>query len=116
VVRDRTGTAQPVVVVSAIGGVTDQLVELADELSDQPKVARQQIGRIRNLHRDVLHRLAGDAYDKRNRYLEDLFDELAQVFFNEKQKKENPDKWKDHILSFGERASAHIFASALCCN
>lgn len=115
VVRERIDSAQPVVVVSAIGGVTDQLVELTDELSDEPELAEQQIGRLRNLHRDLLHRLTEDAYDEKDQYLEGLFDELSQIFLDEELKKDSPGKWKDHILSFGERASAHIFAAALCC-
>ncbi len=114
VVRSRMDSAQPVVVVSAIGGVTDQLVELTNVPDDKPALARQQIDGIRKIHFDVLHRVTGNTGKENNLYLEELFDELTRVCFDEKLKKEHTEKWNDHILSFGERASAHIFASALC--
>jgi aspartokinase/homoserine dehydrogenase 1 len=113
VVRERAKTVRPVVVVSAIGGVTDRLVELTDGLWNQPEAAAESIEDLRNMHHEVLRRLTNDSYDQVEHQLDVLFDELNLVYFNKKMHVENARAWRDHVLSFGERASACIFAATL---
>lgn len=116
VVQKRTKSAQPVVVVSAIGGVTDRLLELTNGLRHKPEAAEREITNLQKLHWNVLKRITGDNADKSFRQLEILFEELNQVYFDDEFKKADLRAWRDHVIAFGERASAQIFAAALSFN
>jgi aspartokinase/homoserine dehydrogenase 1 len=101
--------AQPVVVVSAIGGVTDRLLELAD--SDE-KQAQPVLDELRRFHLNLLTELGGDDHSGQSG-LPQLFDELDALFGNAEERAKSPAAWRDHLLSFGERASVRIVSAAL---
>lgn len=112
IVQKRAGDVRPVVVVSAISGVTDRLIALTDIPFSDAAEAKQLISELRNQHSNLITQLGGistEYYAK----LESLFDELEEVFFDVNRRSGNPKAWRDHILSIGERASARVFASAL---
>ncbi len=106
IVMDRLETAQPYVVVSAIGGVTDALISIADETISGS--AQSHITELRKLHLDLFDGLVA-ANDPRRNTLLALFDELEELVASD----ENSYAQKDRILSIGERASALIFAATL---
>lgn len=111
IVQNRAEQVRPVVVVSAIAGVTDQLLELTDLPSTANGQAKDAIGNIKNRHNEFLHVFAGKSNVQKD--LEILFEELESTFYDTDYKTTNYGAWRDHILSIGERASARIFASAL---
>ncbi|HEX6982883.1 MAG TPA: aspartate kinase [Balneolaceae bacterium] len=106
IVTDRAKTARPVVVVSAIAGVTDALIKIADEQ------AFELIENLEQQHDDLFHKFVSLANGQQV-ILQTLFGELRKVTQNEAFRKENKPAWRDHILSVGERASALIFSGAL---
>ncbi|HLR33159.1 MAG TPA: hypothetical protein VK074_11760, partial [Fodinibius sp.] len=108
VVIDRARTARPFVVVSALEGVTDALMALADN----PRGAGQQIDRLEQKHRSLFDRLV-NTDSRHKQQLHTLFEELRQTIGNEALQTDNRQAWKDRILSVGERASARIFAAVL---
>ncbi|SMO54731.1 aspartate kinase [Fodinibius sediminis] len=108
VVIDRSQAARPFVVVSALKGVTDALIALAEAPSD----AEQQIHRLEQKHVALLEQLVGPDSPSR-RELTELFEELRQTASDQVLKDEDRRAWKDRILSVGERASALIFAATL---
>ncbi|WP_445665233.1 aspartate kinase [Fodinibius sp. AD559] len=112
IVRERMQQARPVVVVSAIGGVTDKLIELADQYHKINHTSYQIINELETQHRRIFDELAPPGDPKRGD-LQDLFAELRMTLENKNLKGNNFNAWKDHILSIGERASALIFAAAL---
>ncbi len=112
VVEVRAKTHSTVVVVSAIGNVTNQLTQLTDELPYKSEEAGRHLESLKELH----FKLA-EAFPQINeeevKGLEILFKELKWVYSDSERRSGHPGAWRDHILSFGERASARIFAAAL---
>lgn len=112
IISERMQKADPVVVVSAIGGVTEKLIELADQYHKNNHVSYQILNELENQHRRIFDDLASPGHPKRGK-LQDLFAELRMTLENTNLRNKNFNAWKDQVLSLGERASALIFASAL---
>ena len=95
------GGERPVVVVSALEGVTDMLVDAA-RAAARGEVDTEAI-RIR--HKSVLSQLGADPelLDRYNR-------ELSLILESIRSRRELGSVELDHVLSFGERASARIVA------
>ena len=111
VVMERMQTARPVIVVSAIGGVTDTLIELARKNPVEDDVATS-IRQLKNKHLALFDKLVASRPDERST-LEKLFNKLQTTVNDRELRSKNPRAWTDNILSFGERASALIFAALL---
>ncbi len=112
VVKDKSREARPVIVVSAIAGVTDKLIALSKIHAGNSNEAEDIISELRHLHTDLLTRLGGSTADNFEK-LNALFDELRKIYFDDNLRSQKTKAWRDHILSIGERASAHLFASVL---
>lgn len=112
IVIDRQKTTRPFVVVSAIAGVTDTLIEIAHQTGDYDDRVFQQIDRLEKLHLDLFDELAPGLKDRRNSLLQ-LFDELRNIVRKDELRKHQFARWKDQLLSIGERASALIVAATL---
>lgn len=111
VVIERMQTARPVIVVSAIGGVTDTLFEVARMNPVKDDVATN-IRQLTNKHLALFDKLVASQPDERNT-LKKLFNELQTTVNDRELLSKNPRARTDRILSFGERASALIFAALL---
>ncbi|TYP92204.1 aspartate kinase [Fodinibius salinus] len=112
IVTDRLQTAQPFVVVSALGGVTDTLISLADQIETNTDTTEKKINELRKKHLGIFDQLADSDHQNREK-LTALFDELHDILDGVGIQSVPMKARKDHILSIGERASALIFASAL---
>ncbi|HLR25624.1 MAG TPA: aspartate kinase [Fodinibius sp.] len=111
IVIDRSHSARPFVVVSAVGKVTDTLLALADGSAEKPEKDRT-IAELEQQHLTLFDRLVSGK-DKRRTELNELFGELRQTVHAYPQASREQRARKDRILSVGERASALIFAAAL---
>ncbi len=117
-VREAAAQAQVTVVVSAMRGVTDRLLEIARALaSDRLALARTEAEFVLHLHREVLRELHVDEESSRHTRRElDLLgrDLLHEVPVQARQlpPAETPQLF-DRLASFGERCSARLFAAAL---
>jgi len=112
IVIERQGIARPMVVVSAVAGVTDSLITITDKAGNDKEKTLQHVDRLERLHLDLFDELASSMSDQRDS-LSDLFDELRETICKDDVRTQNFPLWKDQILSVGERASALIFAAAL---
>lgn len=113
IVIERTQTARPFVVVSALEGVTDTLIGMADQIENNDTGnIDTQINHLRQKHLGIFDQLTGGEDHRRER-LESLFGELEKTVRLTSDTTEHFRAQKDHILSVGERASALIFAAAL---
>jgi aspartate kinase len=114
-VRPVAEASQVVVVVSAMKGVTDRLLAIAQFLADRQNVrARAEAESLLRLHHDVLRELALDSGDH-DRIAREL-DSLGRDLLHEvpAQGHVNADaELFDSLASFGERLSARLFAAAL---
>lgn len=111
-VKEKSKEAHPVIVVSAISGVTDRLLSLSEIPVANSEEANKILKELRELHTNLLTQLGGSTAENFET-LRALFDELRDVYFDENLKSDKPKAWRDHILSIGERASAQLFASVL---
>ncbi len=102
------------VVVSAFGGVTDQLIEITDLGSiNNPKYVEQLdllVGRIKRTAKELLSESA--FHDIETDLLEN-HKSLSNVLSGVSLTQEASEKTKDYILSFGERNSAFILSHYL---
>jgi aspartokinase/homoserine dehydrogenase 1 len=117
-VRPVAQLMQVVVVVSAMKGVTDRLLEIAQTLSERKhQRARSEAEAVLRLHLDVLRDLALDAceHDRVARELNSLGRDLLHEVFDRKlgTLPSAAAELFDRLASFGERFSARLFAAAL---
>ena len=93
----------PVVVLSAVGGVTDKLIEAAQAAFDNGVV---NIDEIKEKHKTILNELNLDST-----LVADLLNELKEVLGVIAKVRDNSAKMIDIVSSFGERMSTRIAAA-----
>ncbi len=99
------------VVVSAIGGITDQLLDCAHTAEDNGELAREKIDKIRRKHFDAYSEELKEkaTLDQVNLFLGELKDLLKGVSLV----RECSPRTLDLVLSFGERLSAFLLTALL---
>lgn len=104
----------PVMVVSALGGVTDQLQEAAEASAAGKPVYKSAIDEIRERHKELLEAfdVDGDTLETIDEMLESLEDVLHGVYLV----RELTTRTLDVVLSFGERLSACTLTACLSGN
>lgn len=103
------------VVVSALGGITDMLVEgMAEALNEDGAIPRI-LGLLRNRHILVAKHLmaSGKHYQRYNRDLNDHLERLERLYYGLNFTREITPRMADVISSYGERLSADLLTSAL---
>ncbi len=99
------------VVVSAFGGVTDQIIHTANLASEQNQAFRDEITIIRERHFDAVNELLeGERKEFTRNEVDSLLNEFQDVLQGVYQLQDLSDKTLDFLLSFGERLSATIIA------
>jgi len=114
-VKPVSASSQVVVVVSAMKGVTDKLLAVAQFLAErQNQRARTEAEFVLRLHYDALRELALDAddYDRVSRELDSLGRDLLHAVPVHDRVIATPELF-DQLASFGERLSARLLAAAL---
>lgn len=112
-VRTGKGDFQRIVVVSALGGVTDSLIGAIDDALGRTKSHRSQVNALRERHVAVAKELAPD-HERSDliRQLDECWQELANLLDGVGLLGECTPRTRDAILSVGERACAPLVASA----
>ena len=102
-----------VVVVSALGGVTDQLLDLIEEALDRSSEHQSLLETLRARHAEAARELAApDDADVLQERLDGLWQELGELIDGIFLLRECTDRTRDAITSMGERASALLVAAA----
>ena len=112
----RFAARRPIVVVSALAGVTDDLIALAGKaVAGLPREAHRRLDRLHEHHRQVVRKLglSEDVAGRLGREVEALFSELEGVCHGVLLLRELSQRSLDLISSFGERLSAQIIAAHL---
>ncbi|HXR98764.1 MAG TPA: lysine-sensitive aspartokinase 3 [Terriglobales bacterium] len=113
IVADRAGE-RPVVVVSAMAGVTDRLVELTDcALLGQLAAADERIDALRQRHLKALAELGGETVAETESALRALFAALGDLVRGIAAVGEVTGRTRDAVLAFGERLSSWLARTAL---
>ncbi|HYL46904.1 MAG TPA: aspartate kinase [Candidatus Limnocylindrales bacterium] len=116
IVRDASGRDQIVVVVSAMGGVTNRLIEAAQQSSSGNRDRTTSLlAQLREQHQQALDSLVRES--ERSRRLasafEETFDEGRRLCEGTALLRELTPRALDAISSLGERLSAPVVAGAL---
>jgi bifunctional aspartokinase / homoserine dehydrogenase 1 len=117
-VRPVAESSQVVVVVSAMKGVTDRLLAIAQDLANRKNHrARAEAEAVLRLHRDALCELPlnSDDLDRVGYELDSLGRDLLHEVPAHRHVPAAPEL-VDRLASFGERLSARLFAAALECS
>ena len=99
------------VVVSAMSGATDQLIEIATLAAKKDVRYRKLLKELKQRHLETLQVLATGK--KEFLWMEELFRHLENAVLGVSRLRELSPATLDYIMSFGERLSAHILAEAL---
>ncbi len=112
-VQNIPGTVQPVVVVSAMGGVTDRLLELIEAALGEKELVQSTVKELADRHEQVLEELVRDR-DKPalSRTLEGLWTELENLLQGIALIGECTLRTRDAVLGIGELASAPMISAA----
>lgn len=108
IVAKRHKESRIITVVSAISGVTNTLIELAE----QPEPSDALIDKLEQKHLEIYSNFEVTENGHCSK-IHELFSELRQVCADETFRESNYQAWKDRVLSYGERASAIIFSATL---
>jgi aspartate kinase len=104
-----------VIVVSALKGITDFLVEgMKSALSDEAAIPGV-MSRYRSRHTDVARHLIGNrqALSRTAKVLSHSFSQLERLFYGLSFTRESTPRLYDTIVSFGERTCAQLLAAAM---
>jgi aspartate kinase len=111
----RSSGNELVVVVSAMSGITDQLLAIASEVEssrDKPPIDTF-IHALRTRHERVLRNVAESEADAVMEVIDDRLDNLSNIMTAVSYLRELTPRSRDYIISFGERLSALIVSAAL---
>lgn len=114
IVRMRMHEVNVAVVVSALGGVTDELIAIMDKACGNDAQWSARFDHLKKRHADSAQALtSGAATSDLLRDLDELFTEFLGLLHPIRGAGRISAKQRDHVLSFGERLSCRIFAAAL---
>lgn len=103
-----------IVVVSALGGLTDKLIATAKRAAEGKDSWKEDMREIAQRHMDIIEALVRD--DERERVyikIDELLNELKRNYEGISLLKSLPEKTLDLIVSFGERMSSIIVAAII---
>lgn len=103
------GAERPViVVVSALGGVTDLLLSTASLAALGDQSYREGMARLTIRHHDIIDAVITDHPAELKQEIDTLLDELASIYHGLSLIRDLSDKTRSLIVSYGERLSALI--------
>jgi bifunctional aspartokinase / homoserine dehydrogenase 1 len=114
IVRRRLAETKVAVVVSALGGVTDELIAIMDKSCAKDLDWVSRFGNLKIRHFNTIDSLlGGDKNEELKSQFDELFGSLFAIYEGIAVDGYVKAKKRDYVLSFGERLSCRIFAAAL---
>ena len=113
---EQAAAHQPVVVVvSALGGITDQLIATSEMACKGDESYAVAFGKMQARHHDMIGAVIGDARKRATLLgqVDTLFDELKSILFGVFLIHDLSGKTLDAIVSYGERLSSRIVATLM---
>jgi aspartokinase/homoserine dehydrogenase 1 len=113
VIKSGASNGNMAVIVSAFGGVTDDLIQISNKAAFDDETYRRELEKLENRHFDAVKALINiNSQSSILANVKLLFNELEDVLHGVSLIKELSNKSLDFILSFGERLSAYIISEA----
>ena len=114
IIKETCKNEQTIVVVSAFGDVTDQLISIAKLASQNDQKWETDYSTLKSKHKEIIEKFAKDSAKKNaHRTVSNWFDQLKTWLSNINRKNIFSPEILDQIVSIGERTSAAIIAEAL---
>src|ERR1051325_6833882 len=108
---------KPIVVVSALAGITNELIAATEAARDQkPELVKEIIARIRQRHEDVAMQLVQQKFDFFEAFLKQLtkqVDQINTILSGIALLAEITLRAKDKVVSIGEKLSSVLFAYSM---
>ena len=113
IIREQTDDC--IVVVSALGGITDQLLKAARLALTEGEEYMEVYQAIRQRHMDMINNLITNAVTRQmlSHEVEGILDELRSILFGVHLVKDLSEKSEAVIVSYGEQLSSRIVTAAL---
>ncbi len=114
ILEEQSSTSSIAVVVSAVGGVTDKLLDAAQLAVDKDNTYKDALSSIRKQHLNIVDKLiTSNAKSKVLKVVNEKLDNLEQLLDGLYLINELSPKTTDKLLSFGEGLSSFIIAETL---
>ncbi|MCF0202543.1 MAG: bifunctional aspartate kinase/homoserine dehydrogenase I [Bacteroidaceae bacterium] len=114
--KEAKQSGQPViVVVSALGGVTDQLLHLSELALKGEESYKQEFEQMVNRHHQMIDTLVTRAKQREELFnkVDQLFEQLKSILFGVYLIHDLSGKTQDAIVAYGERVSSQIMAAVI---
>ncbi len=115
IVEAEAATQPVVVVVSALGGITDKLIATSQLALKGDERYREEFDAMVDRHHQMISAIITDT-DKRERLtrtIDSLFEQLKSIYFGVYLIHDLSEKTLDAIVSYGERLSSNIVATLI---
>ena len=115
IVETEARTQPVVVVVSALGGVTDKLIATSQMALQGDKRYREEIDAIIERHHQMIDTIITDPQKREELFkrVDSLFEQLKSIYFGVYLIHDLSNKTLDAIVSYGERLSSNIVAALI---
>ena len=102
-----------IVVVSALGGITDKLIATSRLALDGNETWKQEFDAMQTRHHEMVDTLfpEGEQHDDLSATIDSLFEELHSIYYGVYLIHDLSPKTEAAIVSYGERLSSHIVAN-----
>lgn len=104
-----------IVVVSALGGITDQLLSTSQLVLKGDETWKDEFSEMVNRHHQLIDTVITDSHNRIDLFniVDALFDQLRSIYFGVFLIHDLSEKTQDAIVSYGERLSSNICAALI---
>ena len=113
IIADQAANHKLIVVVSAFGKTTDNLLFIADKALGNLPLAKEKLLEIQNLYHEIIRELISKEETEVEVHVNALFQELTSIVEGVHLLQELSDRTVAKISSFGERLSSYIIGKAI---
>ncbi len=104
-----------IIVVSALGGITDKLIATSRMALDGNEEWKQEFDAMRQRHHDMIDAIIPNSEKRKElcTVLDDMFEQLRSIYYGVFLIHDLSPKTQAAIVSYGERLSSHIVATLI---
>ena len=115
IVETEARTQPVIVVVSALGGITDKLITISELALKGDKRYREEFEAIVERHHQMIDTIINEPKKREDLFkrVDSLFEQLKSIYFGVYLIHDLSKKTQDAIVSYGERLSSNIVASLI---
>ena len=115
IVENEAKKQSVVVVVSALGGITDKLLQTSQLALKGDEQWKEEFDAMVDRHHKMIDTIITDTKDRENLFIsvDSLFEQLKSIYFGVYLIHDLSEKTQDAIVSYGERLSSKIVATLI---